>query len=102
MAEGLSRKKMRGGHRASAQRIIRQIYKAIESTDDAESVCHKLEQYKVALQKKSDTVRELDSVILDLVDENDLEEEIGVADEFKEKVYKAMFDSSKAIEAKQL
>lgn len=54
--EGLSRKKkMRGGHRASAQHIIHQIYEAIESTDDVELVCNKQEQYKVVLQEKSET-----------------------------------------------
>ena len=43
-------------------------------------------------------VKQLDADILDLVEENDLEEEIGLADEFKEKVHKAMFET---IEAKQ-
>lgn len=92
---------MRGGHRSSAQRVIRQVYEAIESTDGVEAVCSKLEQYKVALQEKLDTVKQLDADILDLVEENELEEEIGLADEFKEKVRKAMFDSTKTIEAKR-
>ena len=86
---------MRGGHRASAQRIIRQVYEAIESTDGVESVCSKLEQCKLALQEKLDTITQLDVQILDLVDEVELEEEIGLADEFKEKVRKAVFDSTK-------
>ena len=102
MAEGLSRKKkMRGGYRASTQRIICQVYETIESTEGVEAVCNKLEQYKVVLKEKLDTIKQLDADILDLVEENDLEEEIGLADEFKEKVRKAMFDSTKTIEAKQ-
>ena len=35
------------------------------------------------------------------MEENDLEEEIGLADEFREKAYRAIFDSTKAIEAKR-
>ena len=54
----------------------------------------------MALQEKLDTVKQLDADILDLVEENDSEEEIGLADEFKEKVRKVMFDSTKTIEAK--
>jgi len=46
--ENLTRKKKtRGRHRVSAQRLIRQVYEAIESTDDVESVCHKLEQCRI-------------------------------------------------------
>ena len=55
----------------------------------------------MALQEKLDTVKQLDTDILDLVDENELEEEIGLADEFKEKVPKAMFDSTETIETKR-
>jgi len=102
MSKGLSRKKKtRGGHRVSAQRTIRLIYEAIESTDAVESVYSKLEQYKIALQEKLDVVKKLDVRILDLVDEDELEEEIGLADEFKEKVCKAIFDSTKTLETKR-
>ena len=44
--------------------------------------------------------RQLDNEILDLVDENELEE-IGLADEFKVKVCRAITDSTKVIETKQ-
>ena len=46
-------------------------------------------------------MRELDSEILDLVEENELEEEIGLADEFMAKVCRAIADSTNAIKAKQ-
>ena len=101
MSEGLSRKKKtRGGHRASAQHVIRQVYKAIESEDDIESVCNKLQQCKVVLEEKLDTIKLLDADILELVEGKDLEEETGSADEFKEKVYEALFDAIKAIQPK--
>ena len=45
--------------------------------------------------------RPLDNEILDLVDENEIEEEIGFADEFKVKVCTAITDSTKVIETKQ-
>ena len=103
MTERLSRKKKtRGGHRASAQHVIRQINEPIGLEDDIESVCNKLEQYKVVLQEKLDTVKSLDNDILDLIEENELEEEIGLADEFKEKVYKTLFDATKAIQSKRI
>jgi len=91
---------MRDGYRASA-RVIRQVYEAIESGDDVESLCNKLEQHKVVLQEKLNKVKLLDTDILEIVEENDLEEEIGLADEFKEKVYKALFDANKAIQSKR-
>ena len=96
MAEGLSRKRrMRGGHRASATRIIIQVYEAIESTDSVGEVITKLKQCNVALQEKLEVVRQLDSEVLDLVEENELEEEIRLADEFTAKVRRAIADSTK-------
>ena len=92
---------MRGGHRASATCIITQVYETIESTDSVGEVITKLKQCNVALQEKLEVVRQLDSEILDLVEENELEEEIGVADEFTAKVCRAIADSTNAIEAKQ-
>ena len=94
MTEGLSRKRrMQGGHRASATRIITQVYETIESTDIVVGeVITKLKQSNVALQEKLEVVRQLDSEILDLVEENELEEEIGLADEFTAKVRRAIAD----------
>ena len=42
--------------------------------------------------------RQLNNEILDLVDKNELEEEIGLADEFRVKVCRAITDSTKVIE----
>ena len=39
---------MRGGHRVSAQRVIRQVYEAIESGDDVESLCNLEEEIGLA------------------------------------------------------
>ena len=100
MTEGLSwKKRMRGGHRASATRIITQVYETIESTDSVGEMITKLKQCIVALQEKLEVVRQLDSEILDLVEENELKEEL--ADEFTAKVRRAIADSTNSIEAKQ-
>ena len=50
---------------------------------------------------KIDVVRQLGNELLDLVEENELEEEIGLVDEFTAKVHRAITDSTNAIEAKQ-
>ena len=46
-------------------------------------------------------MRQLDSEILNLIEENELEEEIGLADKFMAKVRRAVADSTNATEAKQ-
>ena len=99
MAEGLSRKKrVRGGHRASATRTISQIYEVMESTDDVGNIITKLKQCKLALQEKIETVKNLDDEILELVDDDDVENEIEEADTFKERVQRAIIDSTRALE----
>lgn len=84
---------MRRGHRVSATFIITQVYEAIESTGSVGEVIAKLQQFNIALQEKLDVERQLDSKILDLVDENELEEEIGLADKFTVKVRRAITTS---------
>ena len=42
---------MQGGHRASATRIITQVYETIESTDSVGEVITKLKQCNVAFQE---------------------------------------------------
>lgn len=102
MTEGLNRKKkVRGGHRASATRIISQTYETIESTDAVESVVTKLKQSKLILQEKLETVKQLDEEILGLVDDEEVDNEIEQADVFKERVHRAIIDSTSALEAKQ-
>ena len=102
MAEGLSRKKrIRGGHRSSTTRIISQIYESVESTDEVESVMTKLRQCKLVLQEKLEIIKQLDDEILQLVDDEEVENEIEQADTFKERVQRAMIDSSRALETRE-
>ena len=46
------KKKIRGGHRASASRTITQVYEAIENPDNPESTLTKFRQCKMALEEK--------------------------------------------------
>ena len=103
MAEALARKKkVRGGHRASATRTVTQIYEAIENPDNPESTLTKMKQCKDALLEKLDTVKQLDAEILDAVDESEVEHEIDQADVFKEKVQRAIIDATGVITAKEV
>ena len=86
--EQLARKrKVRGGHRASATRILGQIEPAITAEPLDVS---KINQLKRSLEDKLQSVSELDQAILDLTPEDSLEEEIVQADEIKELLYTAL------------
>ena len=91
MAEALvKRKRIRAGHRASATRIISEVEKtpSAEVPDNA-----KLVLLKLTLNEKLETLRKLDDDIVDLTeDETALEEEIGLADSFKECIYAAVIN----------
>ena len=50
-SESLSRKKVRGGHRASATRVISQVREAIDLSTGRETVMTRLKQYKLSLQE---------------------------------------------------
>ena len=102
MAEGLSRKRrVRGGHRASAKRIIVALYEAIETTEDLESVVTKLEQCRITLKEKLEILKRLDEEILELVEDGEVDDEIEQADTLKERIHVAIIDSNKALETKQ-
>ena len=93
MAEGLSRKrKMRGGHRSSTKRTISALYESIESTEDTESVVTKLEQRRITLKEKLETLRQLDEEILELVEEGEVNDEIEQSDIFKERIHVAIIE----------
>ena len=94
--EGLTRKKrVRGGHRASATRVISQADEAIRSGLEPGASGFNmaaLKQYKLTLQEKLEILTRLDEEILEAVEEEEVEEEIGHADVFKEKVRMAVFN----------
>ena len=99
MMETLARKKkIHEGHRASATRTVTQIYEVIENPSNPEST---LTQCKTALEEKLETVPQLDSEILDSVEEGEVENEIEQADVFKEKVQRAIIDTTGTIAAKE-
>ena len=86
MAEALVKtKRIRAGHRASATRIISEVEKT-PSAEVPDNV--KLALLKLTLNEKLETLRKLDDDIVDLTeDETALEEEICLADSFKECIY---------------
>ena len=91
MAEALvKRKRIRAGHRASATRIISEVEKT-PSAEVPDNV--KLALLKLTLNEKLETLRKLDDDIVDLTeDETALEEEISLADSFKECIYAAVIN----------
>lgn len=102
MAEGLNRKrKVRGGHRASTKRTISSLYEAIEATEGLEAVMTKLEQCRITLKEKLETLKQLDKEILGLVEDSEVDNEIEQADTFKERVHVAIIAANKALETKQ-
>ena len=101
MAEGLSRKrKVRCGHRSS-KHTISAVYEAVEAINDLKSVMTKLEQCRITFQGKLETSTELDSEILELVDDTEVDDKIEQADTFKERIHVAIIDCKKALESKQ-
>ena len=76
---------MRGGHGhpASTKHTISLLYEAIETTEDLESVVTKLEQYRITLKEKLETLKQLDEEILELVEDSEVDNEIEQADTFK-------------------
>ena len=77
-----------------ANEAIRTSHEA-GGTDD--TTLSKLTQCKSSLQDKLDVLNRLDEELLDLVTEDEVEDEIGHADVFKEKVRVVMIDIERAI-----
>ena len=95
MTDGVARKKkIRGGHKASATRMLSQIDALLreESSD-----LSKLQQLRLSLQEKLETLRLLDGEMLDLVEEGELTSEIEQADAFREGIYTAMIKIDKRV-----
>ena len=93
MAEALAKKrKIRGGHRASATRMVNavgEMITAFEATPTSELDVKRLLQLKLSLEEKLSTIKQLDGEILDLVEDEAVEGEIEQADAFKATVYAA-------------
>ena len=97
MAEALTKKKIRSGHRASATWMVNQVGETItafEADPTTELDVKGLLQLKLSLDEKLSTLKKLDGEILELVD-GAVEEEIDQADAYKEGVYAATVNIDK-------
>ena len=102
MSEGISRKrKVRGGHRGSATRMLSEVYETIESSADKNSIVTKLEECKISLEEKLRVIKRQDEEILELVDDEELEHEIEEADTFSGRVRRAIIDATRVIQKRE-
>ena len=86
--EALPRKKrIRAGHRASATRLLNQIDAILADTHPDGD---RLALLKLSLKEKLETLKLLDSEIVELTPEEELVREIEQADGYKENVYRAL------------
>ena len=95
MTEELARKKkVRGGHKASATRMMSRVDELM--TADEYPDISKLNQLGMSLKEKLQEVKVFDSEILALVKDDELEDEIAQADLFKERIYSTLIRIEKA------
>ena len=84
----LSRKKnVRGGHRASATKMVRKAEELFAQEDPNHS---QLARIRLSLQEKLSILKELDSEVVDLVKEEEVAHEIEQADVYMEDIYDAI------------
>ena len=88
MSEGLVRKKrICAGHKSSATTMFTNVNELLLTLEPGPTTdTLKLTQLKLSLQEKLETLRQLDSEILDLTEEDHLVDEIEQADIFKEEM----------------
>ena len=95
MLEGLVRKKrIRAGHKASATRMLTNVNELLSTLEPGPS---KLTQLKLSSQEELETLRQLDSEILDLTEEDHLVDKIEEANIFKEEIYTAITKIEKLV-----
>ena len=91
------KKKERAGHQGATTRLTNQIATAVEDDPiDADQ----LQINRQLLTEKLETFKVLDAELVNLVPEDDLEDEILVVDEYKEKIYGALAKLEKALTPK--
>lgn len=78
---------MRGGHRASATKMVRKVQELL-GLDHADQ--SQLTRIKLSLQEKMSILKQLDSEVVNLVKEEEIAEEIERADAYMEDIYDAM------------
>ena len=91
MAE-LTHKRVRGGHRGSAKKMVGELDKLLETLEDQEplAVSARLTQLKRSLEEKLEDITILDREIVALIDGEELTKEIEEADAFKENIFRAL------------
>ena len=77
-------KKIRGAHRASVTRLITQVEEILRQSTDQNIA--KLKQLKDSLNAKLEAISPLDGKILNLTPEDELDYEVQLADETREKI----------------
>jgi hypothetical protein len=87
MAELSHKKRIRGGHRGSATKMIRKAEELLakDGLDLAQ-----LAKIRLSLQEKVSVLKQLDSEVVDLVGEDEVADEIEQADTYMEDVYATM------------
>lgn len=76
MGEELTRKKrVRGGHKASATRLLTKVEEMVGAAEPADPF--KLSQLGMSIKEKLEDIKVLDAEILTLVSEDELEGEIA-------------------------
>ena len=89
MGEELARtKRVRGGHKASARRMITKVEELLSRPETPDPLT--LKQLGMSLREKLEVIKTLDGEILELVEEDDLADEIDQADLYKENIYSTL------------
>ena len=98
MAEELARKKrVRGGHRSSTTKMIAKAEETLEAAP-ARGIpaLPNLSQLEMSIKEKLNEIRTLDSEILALINEEELDEEIAQANLYKERIYSTLITIERA------
>ena len=87
MAELSHKKNVRGGHRASATKMVKKVEELLSQEDPNLS---QIARFRLFLQEKLSILKELDSGVVDLVKEEEVAHEIELADMYMEDIYDAI------------
>lgn len=94
MSACTKKKNIRRGHRGSTTRLLSEVDTALRATPPD---CDDLSRLKMCLNEKLQTLKQLDSEIVELVEEGELETDITGADGYKENVFRALTQIDKAM-----
>ena len=78
------KKNVRGGHRASATKMVKKTEELLAQEDPNRS---QLARIKLSLQEKLSILKELDAEVVDLVKDEEIASEIEQADTYMEEIY---------------